>query len=167
MKTIKSTISFAAVCITAVVMADGGNVVSFGKTIAAKDSAGVSSGMCAISIGMERKADARSVELRDAKMEKCICAANTRLHSGNALAADASMTLLKSLPDGGKITSNKIEMSEPLKMPSLNENDIAMPKSLDFRVAGDSNNRLVGKDSDMTANMVEMSVAKTNDALVK
>lgn len=167
MKTIKSTIGLAAVCITAAAMADGGNVVSFEKTITAKDSAEVSAGMCATSIGMERLVDARSVELRDTKMDKCICAANTRLHSENAFAADAAMTLLKCMPDGGKITSNKIEKSEPLKMPSLNENDIAMSKSLDFRAVGDSNNRLVGKDSGVTANMVEISVAKTTDALVK
>lgn len=167
MKTIKSTIRLAAVCITAAAMADGGNVVSFEKTIAAKDPAGVSNGMLAISSGKESLSDARSVELRDAKMDKCICAANTRLHSGNAFAADAAMTLLRRMPDGGKITSNKIEKSEPLKMPSLNENDIAMSKSLDFRAVCDSNNRLVGKDSGVTANMVEISGAKTTDALVK
>ena len=50
MKTIKSRIGLAVVCITAVAIADGGNVVSFEKTFAAKDSAEVSAGTCAASI---------------------------------------------------------------------------------------------------------------------
>ena len=64
MKTIKSRIGLAVVCITAVAIADGGNVVSFEKTFAAKDSAEVSAGTCAASIGTERLADARSVGLQ-------------------------------------------------------------------------------------------------------
>ncbi len=167
MKTIKSTIGLAAVCITAVAMADGANVVSFEKPLAAKDTAGVSAGMCATPTEMDGLVDAQYVQLCDAKMGKCIYAANTRIQGGSAFAADASATLLKGEPNGGKITSNKIEMSESLKMPSFNENDIVMPKSLDFRALCDSNNRLVGKDSGVTANMVEISVAKTTDALVK
>ena len=167
METIKSRIGLAVVCITAVAIADGGNVVSFEKTFAAKDSAEVSAGTCAASIGTERLADARSVGLCNEKMDKCIGAANTRLHGAKALAADSSMTLLKSMPDGGKITSNQIEKSEPLKMPSLNENDITMSKSLDFRGAGDSDNRIAGRDGAMAANMAEMSFAKTIDTLAK
>ena len=167
MKTVKSTIGLAAVCITAAAMADGMNVVSFEKTIAAKDPNGVSAGMCDASIEARRLVDARYVELRDAKMDKCICAANTRLRSGNALAADATMTLLKSMPGGGKIASNKLERRESLRMPSFNECDIAMPKSLDFRVAGDGNNSIAGKDMAMIANMVEKSVTKAPEALIK
>ena len=160
MKTIKSTIGLAAVCITAVAMADGANVVSFEKPLAAKDTAGVSAGMCATPTEMDGLVDAQYVQLCDAKMGKCIYAANTRIQGGSALAADASATLLKGEPDGGKITSNKIEMSESLKMPSFNENDIVMPKSLDSRVASVSGNRIAGNDLQLIANVSEMAVDK-------
>lgn len=167
MKTIKSTIGLAAVCITAVAMADGDNVVSFEKALVAKDAAGVSAGACVASGDAERLLDARHVAMTSAKLDECVRAANTRLRSGDALAADASMTLLKGMPGGGKPATNKAGKSESLKMPSFNENDFALSKSVDSRSMGDGGNLISSQDRPLLANTVEMSVVKAPDALMK
>ena len=165
-KTVKSTIGLAAVCITAAAMADGGNVVLFEKRIEAKAPATVSTGTYAASSATERLEDAHYVAVVDAKMDKCLQAANARLRGGDALAADKSMTL-KGMSGGGTFVVNKMEKVVPLQMPSVNENEIAFSKQFYVRNGGASGNCIARKDQSMMANMAEMDGFKVPDALLK
>ena len=52
-------------------------------------------------------------------------------------------------------------------MPSFNENDFALSKSVDSRSMGDGGNLISSQDRPLLANTVEMSVVKAPDALMK
>lgn len=164
MKTTKQIVGFAAACIAAVSLADGGNVVSSEKTLEAKGPEAVSAGRCALPTDAERLADARYAEICSAKVSKCAYDANTRMRSGDALAADASITPLKG---GGATAANNAEKCESLKMPSINESDISFSKSLDSRTAGDGGSHIAGQGLPLADNMVEMTVSKSPDAFAK
>ena len=167
MNTVKLTIGLAAVCITVVVMADGVNVVSSEKTLADKEPGAVSTGRCAVPSDAEMLADARYAEMCSAKMSKCAFNANTRVRSGDALAANSSMTFLKGKFSGGATAANKAEKCESLKIPAFNESDMSFSKSVDSRMPGDVGNNITGPELPKSANMVEMSSAKSPDAFTK
>lgn len=165
-KTVKSTIGLVAACITAAAIADGGNVVSFEKKVEAKDPAAASAGTYVASSAAERLEDACYVAALDAKIGKYLQTANARMRSGEALAADKSTTL-RGMSAGGTFTANKMEKVEPLRMPSVNENEIVFSKQLDVRSGDGGFNRVAREDPSMTANMIELAFTKAPDALSK